>query len=155
MSLAPSEQALLVTLLVPGCHRPSPEEKDRQLGSASACRSLGEKCCREFASPSLDPSSTQPTAEVFKRTKFMAQLYQVLEAGKIRIFKSSIGMVNLVDMGKSLSHICRALSWLHDFEQKKQQEEAHCLLEPEAGPSPEGQTCILQSCLPAKHPPPL
>ncbi|XP_077025773.1 ATP-dependent DNA helicase DDX11 [Tamandua tetradactyla] len=53
---------------------------------------------------------------------FMAELYQVLEAGKIGIFESPTGT------GKSLSLICGALSWLRDFEQKKQQEEA-CLLE--------------------------
>ncbi|XP_023562979.1 putative ATP-dependent RNA helicase DDX11-like protein 8 [Octodon degus] len=64
---------------------------------------------------------------------FMAELYQVLEAGKIGIFKSPTGR------GKSLSLICGALTWLRDFEQRKQQEEARCLLEPGAGPVPEGQ----------------
>ncbi|XP_023562906.1 ATP-dependent DNA helicase DDX11 isoform X2 [Octodon degus] len=64
---------------------------------------------------------------------FMAELYQVLEAGKIGIFESPTGT------GKSLSLICGALTWLRDFEQRKQQEEARCLLEPGAGPVPEGQ----------------
>lgn len=64
---------------------------------------------------------------------FMAELYQVLEAGKIGIFESPTGT------GKSLSLICGALTWLRDFEQKKQQEEARCLLEPGASPRPEGQ----------------
>ncbi|XP_070475029.1 ATP-dependent DNA helicase DDX11 isoform X1 [Equus przewalskii] len=52
---------------------------------------------------------------------FMAELYQVLEAGKIGIFESPTGT------GKSLSLICGALSWLRDFEQKKRQEEARLL----------------------------
>ncbi|XP_072510152.1 ATP-dependent DNA helicase DDX11-like isoform X3 [Notamacropus eugenii] len=52
---------------------------------------------------------------------FMAELYRVLEAGKIGIFESPTGT------GKSLSLICGALSWLRDFEQKKQQEEARLL----------------------------
>ncbi|XP_007935373.1 ATP-dependent DNA helicase DDX11 [Orycteropus afer afer] len=52
---------------------------------------------------------------------FMAELYQLLEAGKIGIFESPTGT------GKSLSLICGALSWLRDFEQKKRQEEAHLL----------------------------
>ncbi|KAM5239189.1 ATP-dependent DNA helicase DDX11 [Ctenodactylus gundi] len=60
---------------------------------------------------------------------FMAQLYQVLEAGKIGIFESPTGT------GKSLSLICGALTWLRDFEQKKQQEEVCGLLGPGAGPS--------------------
>uniref|UniRef100_A0A8C2V5Z1 DEAD/H-box helicase 11 n=1 Tax=Chinchilla lanigera TaxID=34839 RepID=A0A8C2V5Z1_CHILA len=64
---------------------------------------------------------------------FMAELYQVLEAGKIGIFESPTGT------GKSLSLICGALTWLRDFEQRKRQEEARCLLEPRAGPLPEGQ----------------
>ncbi|XP_021100925.1 ATP-dependent DNA helicase DDX11 isoform X2 [Heterocephalus glaber] len=64
---------------------------------------------------------------------FMAELYQVLEAGKIGIFESPTGT------GKSLSLICGALSWLRDFEQKKQQEEVRCLLDPGAGPLPEGR----------------
>ncbi|XP_053423578.1 ATP-dependent DNA helicase DDX11 isoform X3 [Nycticebus coucang] len=59
---------------------------------------------------------------------FMAQLYQVLEAGKIGIFESPTGT------GKSLSLICGSLSWLRDFEQKKQQEEAR-ILETETGPA--------------------
>uniref|UniRef100_A0A8C9PEK8 ATP-dependent DNA helicase DDX11 n=1 Tax=Spermophilus dauricus TaxID=99837 RepID=A0A8C9PEK8_SPEDA len=59
---------------------------------------------------------------------FMAELYQVLEAGKIGIFESPTGT-----SPKSLSLICGALSWLRDFEQKKQQEEAR-LLEPGADP---------------------
>ncbi|XP_044533725.1 ATP-dependent DNA helicase DDX11 isoform X1 [Gracilinanus agilis] len=52
---------------------------------------------------------------------FMTELYHVLEAGKIGIFESPTGT------GKSLSLICGALSWLRDFEQKKQQEEARLL----------------------------
>ncbi|XP_012587945.1 PREDICTED: probable ATP-dependent RNA helicase DDX11 isoform X2 [Condylura cristata] len=52
---------------------------------------------------------------------FMAELYRVLETGKIGIFESPTGT------GKSLSLICGALSWLRDFEQKKRQEEARLL----------------------------
>ncbi|XP_046494610.1 ATP-dependent DNA helicase DDX11 [Equus quagga] len=52
---------------------------------------------------------------------FMAELYQVLEAGKIGIFESPTGT------GKSLSLICGALSWLRDFEEKKRQQEARLL----------------------------
>lgn len=63
---------------------------------------------------------------------FMAELYQVLEAGKIGIFESPTGT------GKSLSLICGALSWLRDFEQKKRQEEAR-LLETEAAPLNDGK----------------
>nr|XP_053777054.1 ATP-dependent DNA helicase DDX11 isoform X3 [Desmodus rotundus] len=58
---------------------------------------------------------------------FMAELYQVLEAGKIGIFESPTGT------GKSLSLICGALTWLRDFEQKKHQEEARLL---ETGTAP-------------------
>ncbi|XP_039766628.1 ATP-dependent DNA helicase DDX11 [Ornithorhynchus anatinus] len=58
---------------------------------------------------------------------FMAELYRVLEAGKIGIFESPTGT------GKSLSLICGALSWLRDFETKKKQEEARLL---EAGNNP-------------------
>lgn len=58
---------------------------------------------------------------------FMAELYRVLEAGKIGIFESPTGT------GKSLSVICGALSWLRDFEQKKHQEEARLL---KAGTTP-------------------
>ncbi|KAJ7329160.1 hypothetical protein JRQ81_015334 [Phrynocephalus forsythii] len=53
--------------------------------------------------------------------EFMAKLYEVLETGKIGIFESPTGT------GKSLSLICGALSWLRDFEEKKQQEEARLL----------------------------
>ncbi|XP_006862835.1 PREDICTED: putative ATP-dependent RNA helicase DDX11-like protein 8-like [Chrysochloris asiatica] len=53
--------------------------------------------------------------------EFMAELYQLLEAGKIGIFESPTGT------GKSLSLICGALSWLRDFEKKKCQEEARLL----------------------------
>ncbi|XP_066113773.1 ATP-dependent DNA helicase DDX11 isoform X1 [Saccopteryx bilineata] len=73
---------------------------------------------------------------------FMANLYQVLEAGKIGIFESPTGT------GKSLSLICGALSWLRDFEQKKRQEEARLL---EAGTAPLNDEknqppCISYSC---------
>ncbi|XP_035948321.1 ATP-dependent DNA helicase DDX11 isoform X2 [Halichoerus grypus] len=63
---------------------------------------------------------------------FMAELYRVLEAGKIGIFESPTGT------GKSLSLICGALSWLRDFEQKKHQEEAR-LLETGTVPLSDGQ----------------
>ncbi|KAM7116593.1 ATP-dependent DNA helicase DDX11 [Molossus nigricans] len=63
---------------------------------------------------------------------FMAELYQVLEAGKIGIFESPTGT------GKSLSLICGALSWLRDFEQKKRQEEAR-LLATGTAPSNDGK----------------
>ncbi|XP_053574791.1 ATP-dependent DNA helicase DDX11 [Bombina bombina] len=55
--------------------------------------------------------------------EFMTELYKVLEAGKVGIFESPTGT------GKSLSLICGALSWLHDFEEKKRQEEAQVLCE--------------------------
>ncbi|ELK02595.1 Putative ATP-dependent RNA helicase DDX11-like protein [Pteropus alecto] len=63
---------------------------------------------------------------------FMAELYQVLEAGKIGIFESPTGT------GKSLSLICGALSWLRDFEKKKRQEEAR-VLETETVPLSDGK----------------
>ncbi|XP_061866267.1 ATP-dependent DNA helicase DDX11 isoform X3 [Colius striatus] len=53
--------------------------------------------------------------------QFMAALYSALEAGQVGIFESPTGT------GKSLSLICGALSWLRDFEEKKQQEEARLL----------------------------
>ncbi|XP_060046290.1 ATP-dependent DNA helicase DDX11 isoform X2 [Erinaceus europaeus] len=52
---------------------------------------------------------------------FMAELYRVLENGKIGIFESPTGT------GKSLSLICGALSWLRDFEQKQREEEKRLL----------------------------
>ncbi|XP_049550788.1 ATP-dependent DNA helicase DDX11 isoform X2 [Orcinus orca] len=73
---------------------------------------------------------------------FMAALYQVLEAGKIGIFESPTGT------GKSLSLICGALSWLRDFEQKKQEEEER-LLEAGADPLSDGKgqaPCPPPSC---------
>ncbi|XP_059880094.1 ATP-dependent DNA helicase DDX11 isoform X1 [Delphinus delphis] len=73
---------------------------------------------------------------------FMAALYQVLEAGKIGIFESPTGT------GKSLSLICGALSWLRDFEQKKQEEEER-LLEARADPLNDGKgqaPCPPPSC---------
>ncbi|VTJ60368.1 Hypothetical predicted protein [Marmota monax] len=122
-------------------------------------RGVGEGCCQNgTTSNSLGPTdarfqeeSCQPSTEASERTMtnktqevvgihfpfpfppypiqkdFMAELYQVLEAGKIGIFESPTGT------GKSLSLICGALSWLRDFEQKKQKEEAR-LLEPGADP---------------------
>nr|XP_023420025.1 LOW QUALITY PROTEIN: putative ATP-dependent RNA helicase DDX11-like protein 8 [Cavia porcellus] len=79
---------------------------------------------------------------------FMAELYHVLEAGKIRIFESPSGT------GKFLSHICGALTWLRDFEQKKQQEKVCCLLAPGTQPLPEGQDLLPaapSSCPGASH----
>nr|XP_038940693.1 ATP-dependent DNA helicase DDX11 isoform X2 [Rattus norvegicus] len=69
---------------------------------------------------------------------FMAELYKVLEAGKIGIFESPTGT------GKSLSLICGALSWLRDFEQKKLQAEAG-LLAPASGPTSSGRNSVLSS----------
>uniref|UniRef100_A0A8V0YEE1 ATP-dependent DNA helicase DDX11 n=1 Tax=Gallus gallus TaxID=9031 RepID=A0A8V0YEE1_CHICK len=65
--------------------------------------------------------------------QFMAALYAALEAGRIGIFESPTGT------GKSLSLICGALSWLQDFEKKKQEEEAR-LLAPEGSGQEEKQT---------------
>ncbi|KAM8971856.1 ATP-dependent DNA helicase DDX11 [Pelodytes ibericus] len=53
--------------------------------------------------------------------QFMTELYRVLEAGKVGIFESPTGT------GKSLSLICGALTWLRDFEEKKQREETRAL----------------------------
>ncbi|KAM4747335.1 ATP-dependent DNA helicase DDX11 [Rhinophrynus dorsalis] len=53
--------------------------------------------------------------------RFMTELYQALEDGKVGIFESPTGT------GKSLSLICGALAWLRDFEEKKRQEEAEAL----------------------------
>ncbi|XP_061486438.1 putative ATP-dependent RNA helicase DDX11-like protein 8 [Rhineura floridana] len=53
--------------------------------------------------------------------EFKAKLYQVLETEKTGIFESPTGM------GKCLSLICGALTWLQDFEGKKRQEEARLL----------------------------
>lgn len=64
--------------------------------------------------------------------QFMAALYAALEAGRIGIFESPTGT------GKSLSLICGALSWLQDFEKKKQEEEAR-LLAPEGSGQEEKQ----------------
>uniref|UniRef100_A0A2K5D6L5 DEAD/H-box helicase 11 n=1 Tax=Aotus nancymaae TaxID=37293 RepID=A0A2K5D6L5_AOTNA len=73
---------------------------------------------------------------------FMAELYRVLEAGKIGIFESPTGT------GKSLSLICGALSWLRDFEQKKHEEETR-LLETGTGPlrhEKDESPCLSSSC---------
>ncbi|XP_036029614.1 ATP-dependent DNA helicase DDX11-like isoform X2 [Onychomys torridus] len=69
---------------------------------------------------------------------FMAELYKVLEAGKIGIFESPTGT------GKSLSLLCGALSWLRDFEQKRLQAEAR-LLAPGTGPTCGGQNSLPSS----------
>lgn len=69
---------------------------------------------------------------------FMAELYKVLEAGKIGIFESPTGT------GKSLSLICGALTWLQDFERKKLQAEA-VLLTPASGPTSSGKNSLLSS----------
>ncbi|KAF7699344.1 ATP-dependent DNA helicase DDX11 [Silurus meridionalis] len=53
--------------------------------------------------------------------RFMEELYDVLEQGKVGIFESPTGT------GKSLSLICGALTWLKDFEEKKRQEAAKLL----------------------------
>ncbi|XP_063642849.1 ATP-dependent DNA helicase DDX11 isoform X16 [Pan troglodytes] len=73
---------------------------------------------------------------------FMAELYRVLEAGKIGIFESPTGT------GKSLSLICGALSWLRDFEQKKREEEAR-LIETGTGSlhdEKDESLCLSSSC---------
>ncbi|ERE83173.1 putative ATP-dependent RNA helicase DDX11-like protein [Cricetulus griseus] len=75
---------------------------------------------------------------------FMAELYKVLEAGKIGIFESPTGT------GKSLSLICGALSWLRDFEQKRLQAEAR-LLAPGSGPTCGGKNS-LPPCSPCQEP---
>ncbi|NXX38798.1 DDX11 helicase, partial [Tricholaema leucomelas] len=62
-----------------------------------------------------------PYAPYLIQEQFMAALYSALEAGCVGIFESPTGT------GKSLSLICGALSWLRDFEEKKQQEEARLL----------------------------
>ncbi|NXS55263.1 DDX11 helicase, partial [Brachypteracias leptosomus] len=59
--------------------------------------------------------------------RFMAELYSALEAGRVGIFESPTGT------GKSLSLICGALSWLRDFEEKKQREEARLLALEDSG----------------------
>ncbi|KAL1764748.1 putative ATP-dependent DNA helicase DDX11 isoform X1 [Sigmodon hispidus] len=71
---------------------------------------------------------------------FMAELYKVLEAGKIGIFESPTGT------GKSLSLICGALSWLRDFEHRRLQAEAR-LLASGSGPTCGGKSaCPSSSC---------
>ncbi|XP_067246043.1 ATP-dependent DNA helicase DDX11 isoform X2 [Chanodichthys erythropterus] len=56
---------------------------------------------------------------------FMEALYTALDQGKIGIFESPTGT------GKSLSLICGALTWLRDYEEKKKQEAAKLLDQPE------------------------
>uniref|UniRef100_A0A8C4QHC2 DEAD/H (Asp-Glu-Ala-Asp/His) box helicase 11 n=1 Tax=Eptatretus burgeri TaxID=7764 RepID=A0A8C4QHC2_EPTBU len=53
--------------------------------------------------------------------EFMQVLYRVLEEEKVGIFESPTGT------GKSLSLICGALTWLHDFEERKKQEDSKLL----------------------------
>ncbi|XP_029420170.1 ATP-dependent DNA helicase DDX11 isoform X2 [Nannospalax galili] len=77
---------------------------------------------------------------------FMAELYQVLEAGKIGIFESPTGT------GKSLSLICGALSWLRDFEQRKLQAEGR-LLDPGSGPTCGGPALPLSLSSSCQEPP--
>ncbi|XP_032619914.1 ATP-dependent DNA helicase DDX11 isoform X2 [Chelonoidis abingdonii] len=72
---------------------------------------------------------------------FMANLYDVLEAGKVGIFESPTGT------GKSLSLICGALSWLRDFEEKKKQEEARLLADEHNGQDKQQQptSCSMEA----------
>nr|XP_020467998.1 ATP-dependent DNA helicase DDX11-like [Monopterus albus] len=58
--------------------------------------------------------------------QFMEALYSALGQGKVGIFESPTGT------GKSLSLICGALSWLMDYEERRQQEAAALLQEGEA-----------------------
>ncbi|XP_071988485.1 ATP-dependent DNA helicase DDX11-like, partial [Engystomops pustulosus] len=75
----------------------------------------------------MDGSSQTPGTFPFPfqpypiQEQFMAELYRVLEEGRVGIFESPTGT------GKSLSLICGSLSWLRDFEEKKRQEAAQAL----------------------------
>ncbi|XP_019371033.1 PREDICTED: ATP-dependent DNA helicase DDX11 isoform X2 [Gavialis gangeticus] len=66
-----------------------------------------------------------PFAPYRIQEEFMAALYRALEAGGVGIFESPTGT------GKSLSLICGALAWLRDCEERKRQDEARLLQEPE------------------------
>lgn len=57
--------------------------------------------------------------------QFMEALYATLDQGKVGIFESPTGT------GKSLSLICGALTWLRDYETKKQEEAARLLRQEE------------------------
>ncbi|XP_005144439.3 ATP-dependent DNA helicase DDX11 isoform X1 [Melopsittacus undulatus] len=76
---------------------------------------------------SVGPRFPFPYTPYAIQEQFMAALYDALEDGRVGIFESPTGT------GKSLSLICGALTWLRDFEQKKQEEEARLLAPEESG----------------------